>query len=180
MLLQTPKHVRRQTWISSYIHDGLVSINVIVCQLIWVCEGICFVFIAFVTLRFRRVRLLIFILVCFATMMCVVVGGGRYRGRHHLCAFPPGFWQLNSMAHSTAKGKYSTTEKKKRNVYIVNNDYHPSKFRGAFCERALEAFGKNKKKHWHNRNEKRWERLIRRDNTNMIKPSCAECAAAYQ
>lgn len=65
-------------------------------------------------------------------------------------------WQLNAMAHSTAQENCTQPNWKKQNVYIVNYDYHPSKFRvGLFvCTWSFRG----KKRYW-NRNGKRDENI---------------------
>lgn len=93
-------------------------------------------------------------------MVWVDVRGRISRGRHHLHARSR-VWQLNSTAHSAAQENCTQSNWKKRNVYIVSYDYHPSKFReGPFMSKHLKLLRKKKeRKNGENRNEKRDENV---------------------
>lgn len=111
-------------------------------------------FSTFLMLLFLCVCLLISTLACCKTKVWVDFRGRIYRGRHHLCACPE-FDNL-ILRHTPQHRKIAPSPTgKKQNVYIVNCDYHPSKFReGPFVSEHLKLLKK-----WENRNEKRDENV---------------------
>lgn len=107
----------------------------------------------------------------------VDVTGEIKRGTHHLCACAE-FDDL--MPWHTSKHREiapSPTGGKKPNVYIVNYDYYPSKIRVGLFVRTWSFWQGWGTECWKLKWEERWEYLIRKDNTNMIKPSGAEYTA---
>lgn len=88
-------------------------------------------------------------------------------------------WRLNAMAHSKAQENCTKPNwgEKKPNVYIVNYDYYPSKIRVGLFVHTWSFWQGWRTEYWRLKWEERWEYLIRKDNTNMIKPSGAEYTA---
>lgn len=85
--------------------------------------------------------------------------------------------QCHGTLQSTGKLHQAQLGEKKPNVYIVNYDYYPSKIRVELFVHTWSFWQGWRTEYWRLKGEERWEYLIRKDNTNMIKPSRAEYTA---